>query len=49
MNQGPRIGILGGTFDPIHVGHLDAALAAREALTLDGVIIVPAHVPEMRL
>jgi nicotinate-nucleotide adenylyltransferase len=48
MNLGPRIGILGGTFDPIHVGHLDAALAAREALTLDGVIIVPAQVPPHR-
>ena len=48
MNEAPRIGILGGTLDPIHMGHLDAALAAREALSLDSVILVPAHVPPHR-
>jgi nicotinate-nucleotide adenylyltransferase len=40
-----RLGILGGTFDPIHVGHLDAADAARAALTLDEVLFVPSHDP----
>ena len=44
----PRIGILGGTLDPIHAGHIEAALAAREALSLDHVLIVPAHVPPHR-
>jgi nicotinate-nucleotide adenylyltransferase len=44
-----RIGILGGTLDPIHLGHIDAALAAREALQLDEVLIIPAHVPPHRL
>jgi nicotinate-nucleotide adenylyltransferase len=43
-----RIGILGGTFDPIHCGHLDAAIAARDALALDRVLLVPSHVPPHR-
>jgi nicotinate-nucleotide adenylyltransferase len=38
----PRLGILGGTFDPPHVGHLLAAYAAREALGLDGIVFIPA-------
>ncbi len=49
MKAGVRIGILGGTLDPIHLGHLDAALAAREALQLDQVVIIPSHVPPHRL
>jgi nicotinate-nucleotide adenylyltransferase len=41
----PRIGVLGGTFDPIHVGHLVAAVNARHALRLDRVILMVANLP----
>jgi nicotinate-nucleotide adenylyltransferase len=41
-------GLFGGTFDPIHVGHLDVARAARTALNLDVVWLVPSNVPPHR-
>ena len=40
-----RLGIFGGTFDPVHVGHLAAAAAARHALALDRVLLVVAGDP----
>lgn len=43
-----RLGILGGTFDPIHIGHLDVAEAAIRALHLDRVLLMPANVPPHR-
>lgn len=43
-----RIGLLGGTFDPIHLGHLRAAENAREGLSLDRVALVPAGLPPHR-
>jgi nicotinate-nucleotide adenylyltransferase len=43
-----RIGILGGTFDPIHWGHLEAAFAAEAALKLQRVLVIASHVPPHR-
>lgn len=43
-----RVGLLGGTFDPIHIGHLDLGEAAQQALRLDQVFCLPAHVPPHR-
>jgi nicotinate-nucleotide adenylyltransferase len=40
-----RVGVLGGTFDPVHVGHLVAAADARAALGLDRVLLVVAGDP----
>ena len=40
-----RVGILGGTFDPVHVAHMRLAENAREALALDEVLFVPAGDP----
>ena len=40
-----RIGILGGTFNPIHLGHLMMAQTAWEELKLDTVIFVPSFHP----
>jgi nicotinate-nucleotide adenylyltransferase len=40
-----RIGVLGGTFDPVHVGHLVAAVNVRHALQLDRVLLVVANQP----
>ena len=43
-----RTGVLGGTFDPIHLGHLGAAEAAMECASLDRVLFVPTGEPPHR-
>lgn len=43
-----RIGILGGTFNPVHCGHLVLARGVLEALKLHRVLWVPARVPPMK-
>ena len=45
MGIGVRIGVFGGTFDPIHMGHLVVAEDARAALELDKVLFIPAGQP----
>lgn len=41
----PHIGLLGGTFDPIHHGHIYPALAVAKQLSLDTLFLLPAHIP----
>jgi nicotinate-nucleotide adenylyltransferase len=49
MNAARRIGLLGGTLDPIHLGHVETAKQARIALGLERVIVLPSRVPPHRL
>ena len=48
MSVGARLGILGGTLDPVHLGHVETARAARDALALDRVLLLPSRVPPHR-
>jgi nicotinate-nucleotide adenylyltransferase len=43
-----RIGILGGTFDPVHNGHLTAAVYAQEELSLQRVLLLPNNNPPLK-
>ena len=46
---GKSLGILGGTFDPIHIGHLRMAEAVFERKELEKIIFIPAYVPPHKL
>ncbi len=49
IETGMRIGLYGGTFDPVHIGHIKAAVHVSEALSLDSLIFIPAmHPPHKR-
>jgi nicotinate-nucleotide adenylyltransferase len=43
-----RLGLLGGTFDPIHCGHIDIGTAADAALGLTGLVVIPSNIPPHR-
>jgi nicotinate-nucleotide adenylyltransferase len=44
-----RLGLFGGTFDPIHIGHLHIAECAREQFALDGILFIPTGQPVRKL
>ena len=44
-----RIGLFGGTFDPIHFGHLRAALEVKEAFALDEICLIPSAIPPHKI
>lgn len=48
MGESKRIGLFGGTFDPVHRGHLAAASYARKALALDSVWFLPAVISPLK-
>ena len=44
-----KMGLFGGTYDPIHQGHVSLALGLAEALSLDGVVLMPTFVPPHKI
>ena len=48
MTERRKIGIFGGTFDPVHIGHLRMALELKEQLGLDEMRLLPCHQPPHR-
>lgn len=45
---GGKVGLLGGTFDPVHIGHLRTAIELCDVLSLDHLKLIPCHVPSHR-
>jgi nicotinate-nucleotide adenylyltransferase len=48
MTAPRNIALYGGTFDPVHLGHLAVARAARQRFALDQILLVPAHVQPLK-
>ena len=48
VSDAPMVGVFGGTFDPIHFGHLQTVSAVKAQLALPRILIVPAHIPPHR-
>ncbi|MBN2685527.1 MAG: nicotinate-nucleotide adenylyltransferase [Pontiellaceae bacterium] len=48
-SENHRVGIIGGSFDPIHLGHLVIAQDALERLELDEIVFIPAAIPPHKL
>ena len=48
MSESPRLGVFGGTFDPIHSGHLDVAKSSRRSLNLSKIFFVPTKISPHR-
>ncbi|GJL78983.1 MAG: nicotinate-nicotinamide nucleotide adenylyltransferase [Nitrospinaceae bacterium] len=44
-----RVGILGGSFDPVHNGHIGLAIQVRERFHLDGILFIPAYISPHKL
>ena len=44
-----KMGLFGGSFDPIHQGHIEMALQLAEELELDGVLLMPTFVPPHKI
>ena len=42
------LGVLGGTFDPIHLGHIAAGEAAQDALSFESLLLIPSRIPPHR-
>lgn len=45
MTGGPAVGVLGGTFDPVHLGHLEMARTAQRMLGLERLLLLPTAIP----
>lgn len=44
----PPVAVLGGTFDPVHNGHIALAMAVRDAIGAEQAWLIPAHAPALR-
>ena len=49
MKNVQKIGLFGGSFDPVHMGHIGLAIGAKKELKLDKVIFIPARIPPHKL